>query len=67
MCLKIKINVKKKYGDLHLAFGVFSPFLVLCVMTLVKCCQVVDETDRMLRESYQDWLPNVLKLTVTRW
>lgn len=27
---------------------------------------VVDETDRMLRESYQDWLPNVLKLTVTR-
>ncbi|CAH8316785.1 unnamed protein product [Eruca vesicaria subsp. sativa] len=24
---------------------------------------VVDETDRLLRESYQDWLPTVLKLT----
>lgn len=23
--------------------------------------QVVDETDRMLRQAYQDWLPHVLK------
>ncbi|KAH8510695.1 hypothetical protein H0E87_008288 [Populus deltoides] len=27
------------------------------------CYLVVDETDRLLRESYQSWLPTVLKLT----
>ncbi|KAJ6672490.1 ATP-DEPENDENT RNA HELICASE DDX51 [Salix viminalis] len=27
------------------------------------CYLVVDETDRMLREAYQSWLPTVLKLT----
>ena len=25
--------------------------------------QVVDETDRLLREAYQSWLPTVLQLT----
>ena len=25
--------------------------------------QVVDETDRMLREAYQSWLPTMLQLT----
>lgn len=25
----------------------------------VWCLQVVDETDRMLRQAYQDWLPNL--------
>lgn len=28
-----------------------------------KLCQVVDETDRLLREAYQSWLPTVLELT----
>ena len=32
-------------------------------MKLFFCFQVVDETDRLLRESYQEWLPTVLKLT----
>lgn len=28
-----------------------------------KLFQVVDETDRLLREAYQSWLPTVLEMT----
>ena len=32
-------------------------------MLMGKLVQVVDETDRLLREAYQSWLPTVLQLT----
>ena len=31
-------------------------FNIFCPLT----CQVIDETDRLLRQAYQDWLPNTL-------
>lgn len=32
-------------------------------MLIEQTSQVVDETDRLLRESYQSWLPTVLQMT----
>lgn len=38
-------------------------FLWLNMVLMDKLFQVVDETDRLLREAYQSWLPTVLQLT----
>jgi ATP-dependent RNA helicase DDX51/DBP6 len=35
----------------------------ICLLIFFLVVQVVDETDRLLREAYQAWLPTVLQLT----
>ena len=39
-----------------------SCLLIICKAEIECLIQVVDETDRLLREAYQSWLPTVLQL-----